>query len=311
MKPAEVNLSAVDKIAVLDFDYPRTERTNDLLGVLLLSLAGKKNELTNTPESRVADNFTRGLVEALNGTSYFQIIDTRGVMSSVAGSADVNPVVIGQKSGVQAIVVGEFTNMARSDKYVQREEEIKDPQTGVKRRVKVGYIDYTDTIALSYRVINTVDGSILATKTFQAKAEQEIKADGKAKPTDYEESMKNLSSQWFQAITRQLAPYTVTEYRTLVSDKAKDPNMKDADKFVKDKNYDAALAKYLEIWEKTGNPAAGTNAAIMYDVKGKLDYAVSFLKIVIQKTNDSAAVKELSRMQRAQEEARKLAEQAK
>jgi hypothetical protein len=88
--------------------------------------------------------------------------------------------------------------------------------------------------------------------------------------------------------------------------------MKDADALVKDGAYGRALDAYLKIWARSFNPAAGVNAAIMYEVTGQLDDAVDFLeKTVLKKIPNEKATKELERLKRAQVDAERLAEQTK
>jgi len=299
-KPAEINMTDARKIAVLDFDYPRQVATTDLLEVIFLSLLGDSNENNNTPQARIADYTTQSLLEALKNTGYFELVDSRGVVRALAGAdkSSINAVQVGQKAGVKAIVVGKIG-------------EIKDTNTGVMIKVDVMYRVITDALALSYRVLDTSNGVILATKTFSDTRTQEIVDNGKTEPLAFGDQCKDMVNGWIPQITRQLAPYTVTEYRTLMNDKAKDPDMKVADELVKKSSYAKALALFLQVWESTGNPAAGVNAAIMYDVTGDMDQALSLLQTVIDKSPNPTAIEEMDRLKRAKADAQRLAEQTK
>jgi hypothetical protein len=312
-KPAEINMTDARKIAVLDFDYPRQVATTDLLEVIFLSLLGDSNENNNTPQARIADYTTQSLLEALKNTGYFELVDSRGVVRALAGAdkSSINAVQVGQKAGVKAIVVGKIGEMVRREVLKTRVEQIKDTNTGVMIKVDVMYRVITDALALSYRVLDTSNGVILATKTFSDTRTQEIVDNGKTEPLAFGDQCKDMVNGWIPQITRQLAPYTVTEYRTLMNDKAKDPDMKVADELVKKSSYAKALALFLQVWESTGNPAAGVNAAIMYDVTGDMDQALSLLQTVIDKSPNPTAIEEMDRLKRAKADAQRLAEQTK
>jgi hypothetical protein len=312
-KPAEINMADARKIAVLDFDYPRQVATTDLLEVIFLSLLGDSNENSNTPQARIAEYTTQSLLEALKNTGYFELVDSRGVVRALAGAdkSGINAVQVGEKAGVKAIVVGKIGEMVRREVSKLRVEQVQDATTGLKINVDVRYRVITDELTLSYRVLDTKNGMILATKTFSDARTQEVLDDGKTEPLLLVDQCKALVNGWIPQITRQLAPYTVTEYRTLMNDKAKNPNMKAADELVKKASYAKALALFLQVWETSENPAAGVNAAIMYDVTGDMDQALSLLQTVIDKTSNPTAIEEMDRLKRAKADAQRLAEQTK
>jgi curli biogenesis system outer membrane secretion channel CsgG len=312
-KPAEINMAGARQLAVLDFDYPREAKTDDLLGLLLLSLAGASNEKTNTLESRIAAYATQNLTEALVSTEYFTIISSQDIASKMPGTdkGGLSAVAIGQKAGAQAIFVGDITSINRNKTVEYEKQQNKDPKTGVITTKTLEYIKVVDSMGMTYRVLNASTGKILATKTFSGKREQRVLAQDRNEIRDSEEQCRDIVSEWIPQITRQIAPYKVTEYRTLVADKAKDPDMKDADKMVKNGNYEGALEKYLSIWKYTKNPAAGVNAAIVYDILGRLDDALAFIDVVIKENGTKEAVEERNLLRRIQAENAKLAEQMK
>jgi len=313
-KPAEVNMADAKEIAVLDFDYPRELRSVLLYDVLLYQLTGKAKIRHNTPEERVAFYLTDQVVRALNETGYFTIYDTRGLAKSITvfDEESLDPVAIGKKAGVQAIVFGEIVQMDRDMKDVVEVKKVKDSKTGITKSVSTQYIDITDSIAVRYRVVSTRTGKLLATKDFSDERSVRIEDDGDAEIPSYEESCMDMVDDFIPQIARQLAPWISDERRVLMKDKAKDPAMKEADALVKDGDFSAALAAYLRIWKASANPAAGVNAAIMYEVSGDLDRAAAFLEeTVIPAAPSDKASRELARMKQAQRDAERLAEQDK
>ncbi len=317
-KPAEVNMADAKEIAVLDFDYPRELRSVLLYDVLIYQLTGKANIRHNTPEERVAFYLTDQVVRALNETGYFTIYDTRGLAKSITAfdEASLDPVAIGKKAGVQAIVFGEIVEMEREVKKVVEVKEVKDSKKGVVKEISNKYYDVTDSIAVRYRVVSTRTGKLLATKDFSDERKTRIEDDGDDDDDDelpsYEDVCMDMVDDFIPQIARQLAPWISNERRVLMKDKAKDPAMKEADALVKDGDFAAALDAYLRIWKASANPAAGVNAAIMYEVSGDLDRAAVFLEeTVIPAAPSDKASRELARMKQAQRDAERLAEQDK
>jgi hypothetical protein len=311
-KPAEINMSGARKIALLDFDYPRREKTSNILGLLYLSLTGEKNEQRNTIEEKLAKYMTDQLTLALLNTNYFTIISSKDIVAAMAKSGEASPgaVEIGKRSEAQAIVVGEITAVSRTERTVYEQEKLKDAQTGATVIKNVAYDECQDMVSLTYRVVSTANGQIIATKSFEQTRTQKIKI-GKESLISQEEVCRELMNAWIPQITKQIAPYEVTEYRTMVADKAKDPDMKQADQLVKDKAYEKALSLYLAIWARTQNPAAGVNAAIMYDVTGRLADALTLIDKVAGSTGDKSAIKEQTRLRQLKAENERLESQMK
>jgi len=110
-------------------------------------------------------------------------------------------------------------------------------------------------------------------------------------------------------MAKQLAPYQVREHRTLMRDKTKDPRMEQADDLVKGKVYDSALEIFLDVWQQNGNVAAGFNAAVLYEVTGQLDLAISQMKSVVDRTSDKKAMREYNRLLTVRQEQERLREQ--
>ena len=94
-----------------------------------------------------------------------------------------------------------------------------------------------------------------------------------------------------------------------MKDKTDDPRMEQADELVKGRIYDAALDLFLEVWDDTGNPAAGFNAAILYEITGDLDTAIAQMKEVARRTGEKKAMREYNRLLETQREQQRLQEQ--
>jgi hypothetical protein len=311
-KPAEINMSGARRIAVLDFDYPREARAEGLFGLLYLYMNNYDNVRTDTIEYKMAKYTTDKLILALIDTNYFTIVSSKDVLAKMvaSGSRDLSAAEIGRQSEAQAIVAGEIVSINRDRSHEYRAEQVKDPQTGVIRNISVLYSTVVDSVSMTYRVVSTQTGQTIATKMFSDKETQTEKGDY-SQLASQEDQCRKIIARWIPLITKQIAPYQVTEYRALVADKSKNPDMKAADTLVKDAAYDKALALYLHIWSATKNPAAGTNAAIVYDIVGRLDEALSQIDQVVAQSGDKNAIKEQARLRQLKIENDRLVEQMK
>jgi hypothetical protein len=311
MKPAEINMAGARKIAILDFDYPRQNKADNFFSLLILSMTGQLNERTDTPESRVAVSATNKMTQALISTNYFTIVNYRDIVNKMSSSpiADVSAIAIGKNSGVEAIIIGEITEMSRSYNDWSEVEKIKDSKTGVIQQKTVYYVTARTTFGMTYLIISAKTGEVMAKKSFSDFVDQKAKQSERKNLASIEAQCEPMLNNWIPQITTQIAPYMVREYRTLVEDKAKNPNMKEAKKLFTSRAYDKALAIYLDVWEKTQNSAAGIDAAIMYDTLGRIDDAVTQIDAVVNATSDKAAIKERARIMRLKADNDKLSEQ--
>ena len=136
-----------------------------------------------------------------------------------------------------------------------------------------------------------------------------MKYDNRAQLEADEEVCKEILDQMVPKIAKQIAPYKEVVYRALMKDKTKNPDLKAADELVKGNLYDRALEIFLQVWSGTQNPAAGVNAGIMYEALGDLDSALRIVKEVVDRTADSAAMREYSRLLREKQSLERLKEQ--
>jgi len=261
-KPAEVNMAAYKTLLVQDFRYPREYWYDDA--------------------DKVARYASSKLVEELTATGYFKVINT----SDVANWSNLSPVDLGTKTGANALVVPEILQFDRNSEYKVREYKVKDKNTGETVTKYEDYTLVTDTVDVSYRVVDTRTGSVYVTKTFEEKDVIEVTNSGNQTLVSKTENGQKLLAKIIQKISRQLAPYTVTEGRSLLSDKTKSEDMKAADALVKQGSYDLAYDRYLSIWKATKNPAAGGNAAILLEILGRLDEAIPLMESVYKDTGD-------------------------
>jgi len=310
-KPAEINMSGNRVIAVLDFRYPVKDKSisgKDLLQWAISKLTGLSlpNELN--VEQRVAKYTTDQVIVTLLNTGYFQLVSPQEVAQAMQGgiSSSTTAVDIGKAVKAQAIVNGDLYILDVEDKEWTDERTITDAGTGQEQTVYVPMIRRTVWVGMSYQVVNTATGNVVASRSFESQSSTDRELENKRDLPDVEEMYTSLIDDFMPKMAKQLAPYQVREHRTLMRDKTKDPRMEQADDLVKGKVYDSALEIFLDIWQQNGNVAAGFNAAILYEVTGQLDMAISQMKSVVDRTAEKKAMREYNRLLTVKQEQERL-----
>jgi hypothetical protein len=310
-KPAEINMSGNRVIAVLDFRYPVKDKSisgKDLLQWAISKLTGLSLPSELNVEQRVAKYTTDQVIVTLLNTGYFQLVSPQEVAQAMQGgiSSSTTAVDIGKAVKAQAIVNGDLYILDAEDKEWTDERTITDAGTGQEQTVYVPMIRRTVWVGMSYQVVNTATGNVVASRAFESQSSTDRELENKRDLPDVEEMYTSLIDDFMPKMAKQLAPYQVREHRTLMRDKTKDPRMEQADDLVKGKIYDSALEIFLDVWQQNGNLAAGFNAAILYEVTGQLDMAISQMKSVVDRTADKKAMREYNRLLTVKQEQERL-----
>ena len=313
-KPAEINMSANRVIAVLDFRYPVKDKTisgKDLLQWAISKLTGLDLPKELNVEQRVAEYTTSQVILTLLNTGYFQLVSPQEVAQTMQGgiSSSTTAVDIGKAVKAQAIINGDLYLLEAKDKEWSEERTITDASTGQEEIVSVPMIRRTVSVGMSYQVVNTATGAVVASRSFESQASAERELEDKRDLPDVEDMYTSVIDTFMPKMAKQLAPYQVREHRTLMRDKTKDPRMEQADDLVRGKVYDSALEIFLDVWQQNGNVAAGFNAAILYEVTGQLDMAISQMRSVVDHTADKKAMREYNRLLTVKQEQERLREQ--
>jgi hypothetical protein len=259
-----------------------------------------------TPESKVAKCATTKTTAVLAGTQYFTILAPSDLSKTLTGGSGqpLSATDIGKKAGAQSIVLGDLEQLTLRDADFTETFKNKDGTTSTEYKVK-----RTVGIQLSYRVISTETGGVLATKTLHGQVEQVVAAADRRSLSSSEILGCQAIDQVIPAMAKQLAPYKVLETRTLMKDKTKNPEFERALNFLKGKMYDKAYEIFTQIYKQSENISAGYNAAIMKEAMGDLEGAYNEMTAIATKTADSNAIREVSRLKNSVEEQKKALSQ--
>jgi len=313
-KPAEINMSGNRVVAVLDFRYPEKGRSitgKDLVEWAIASLIGVDLPKEQTTEARVADYTTSLVITTLLDTGYFQLVSPRQVAQAMKGSLSrsTTAVDIGRAVDAQAIISGELYLLDSDDEAWVDTRKTTDPNTGVEVTEIVPMMSRQAWVGMTYQVVNTKTGAIVASRSFKDDKKVEATQARRSSLPTAEQMYKDIIEGFMPVMAKQLAPYQVRESRTLMKDKMDDFRMEQADELVKGRVYDAALELFLEVWEDTGNPAAGFNGAILYEITGDLEAAIEQMKEVARRTGEQKAMREYNRLLETRREQQRLQEQ--
>ena len=160
-------------------------------------------------------------------------------------------------------------------------------------------------ISFNYFLTRTRDGSMIGpvNKTLSTSDSNERREDLKTT----EAMVQDLIKRSLAGLNRDVAPYTVTERRSLMMensrDKAVKQRAKDADALVKAGNYRNAENAFLRIYQDTGSFSAGYNASLLIEVQGNLEGAAAFMQRLYDDTGNPKAAAEVARLQKAMNDA--------
>ncbi|MCF7946673.1 MAG: hypothetical protein K9K80_01915 [Spirochaetia bacterium] len=319
LHPAEVNMSQYRTIGVYEFSEYESSKFSNSGYILFNLLLGDSvhTGYSNSLASEVADYVTDIVTDGLEETDYFRVISP-GQLKQVFRSQR-ETIYQGQllkdQFGIEALIIGAVEDMDFDEYTVVETEGIWDAEIEEYVETDVEYFVQEAELTVSYSAAAVEDGKILASKRLSGEKRRRT-----ALPLDEEEKehfnapslfslYREIANEFVPEIQNQLAPRFEREYRTLEKDKNKNPEMDAAEEFVKNKQYQKALDIYTQVWYKNRNFAAGYNAAIMFEVMGKMDDAVTMMKEVYSETQERKAYSAYNRLVRRREEYNKAREQ--
>jgi hypothetical protein len=312
-KPAEVNMSSMRRIAVLDFNVTHdryelsVEKIFEAAMEELFDLSVGGRAIEREIEEYTTERFIIGLVQ----TNYFQVVGAPEIKRAIdPTSISMGSVqAIGEKLDAQGILTGEIYRISAEDEKFTRTENVTDPETDAVYETEIRWIRRTAVLGLTYHVFNTESGALFASRSFEASIQDEQETENKELLREPVDMYREIVDSFIPKMMKQLAPYTVRESRRLMKDKRDDPIMESARQHAKNGMYDRALELYIEVWNDSRNPAAGFNGAIMYEVTGDIDAAVSLMKEVVDRYPEKKIFREYNRLLGVREEQERLAEQ--
>jgi len=309
LKPAEVDMSSMRRLVVLDFDYYRgdVDSIEDfVVGIFARSVGVSYGE--DLQVRRAASYATNELVDALQETDYFEIIDSTTLRNvRLHSGTDVEK--IGRNLGADAILAGDIDYAeCRLEDFFEEEKRFD----AVKKQEVIHYrpwVRQNCRITISYRVISVDNNVLKVKKRFSKDYEDEVEERQFSTLKEPEDWYREMIDDIIPQIAHQLAPYVISITRTLKKDTTGDAVMERAMALVKAGCLSQARELFLQRWQNTANPAAGYNASVLYEAEGDLDSAAKLLGEVIEISSDYSILREHRLLLEALDERRLVEEQ--
>lgn len=343
--PGEVDLSASRNIAVAStnaYKFPYGRPLSPWIQGLSETDFTLSSGYDTNLASSVASTASRMILDSVQGTGYFTVLtpevtDAYMTLSKVGENTSA----MLKSKGMQALLSSSISYMDVEDQVVGRDvktfvTEDVDPNpndaiVNIKSYEKVTSREYflvqKATLTLTYTIFDLGSGSILFSRSFTGKEDQETKIgirtydagapggyrDERRYSSGYAPSFKPLFEKIIRSfsstISKQLAPSWQTKRLTLMSNKPKLEAAKGAYTLAERGSYEAAYRQFLSLYEGNGHIASGYNAALLLEAMGRFTEAVDLMNDVYNRSGSRQAYTALLSMQEAKSQSEKAQRQ--
>ena len=330
LKPAELDVGSVKKVAVLDFDFEGSwdfagedetpTNLKQLGGMLMRSMFGSRkppDPYKAYPGRNISDN----LVARLVTNKYYTVIERAELSKvleeqalSLSGVIDENQAAeVGRLLGAEGLIMGSGSYSIKDN---GKWETYKEKKVEKKRyRIYRGV-----TVSINFKIVNVTTGTIVAAKTNTASNGNNKKYSStgateeeaiKSVP-DWRPIVDELVNRVLAMTINQIAPHYVTESRSI--EEGESDQMEAAVEYVKRNLWDDAL----EIWQMVlENPssehedkvAATYNIGLYYELIGQLDMAEEYFDKAFKMSGNDDYLDSKARIDRRRRELERLRQQ--
>ncbi|MDR2953371.1 MAG: hypothetical protein LBU82_09045 [Treponema sp.] len=182
----------------------------------------------------------------------------------------------------------------------------QDTRTNFKTKEEYTVTVYERKVKLEfqYNIERARDGSIIGPLR-KSDSAYSIAENDQGNLNTPETMVRSIIERNMRRLAQDVAPYTVTERRTLMKETSKDKAIKERAKYagelVKSGNYKVAQEAYLAIYKDTFSFAAAFNACLLIAAQGDKEMAATFMQIVYNDTGNPLANAEVARLKKEME----------
>jgi hypothetical protein len=259
------------------------------LGIRRLAVMPFSTTDNSSLQRQAALWLTNESLSRVQGTNHFTLVNSSEIERRRAGGENI-------ENFADALFSGQVISASVKESTSQSSRKDKEGNT-----VRYNIYNREVQITYNYFLTRTRDGSMIGpvNKNFTTSDSNEKRAELKTA----EVLIQELIQRGMASLGRDIAPYTVTERRSLMreasSDKVVKQRAKDAEALVKQGSYRSAQNAFLGIYQDTGSFAAGYNVCLLIEVQGDLEGAAAFMQRVYNDTGNPKAAGEIARLQRA------------
>ena len=277
VNPPKADMKGVKTITVVPFElqYNPDSTGKKLANVLWSALGASYNQDTFT----TAQFLTSEVIRYVQGTGLYNVM----LYSEKLFTAS--------KPQIDAFITGEILELSVNDDSEVVTEARKNKK-GVEENIKITYYTRSVKLKVTYKIVRVSDNKVIYEATRSATTNSE-RSDRRYGLASVERLAKQAVSKIVAGISKEIAPWTSSITYQLEQDKMKDSKMQLAQEYVLNSMFDRALETYVEVYNATGNPAAGYNTAILLDIMGDPSYALEVMEGLLETTQDATLQKKI------------------
>jgi hypothetical protein len=259
------------------------------LGIQRLSILPFETSDNSSLQRHAATLLTNESLSRIQAVNRFVLVDSGAVLRAQAANESAENLADATFSGqILSVIVNDSSRQAtRKDK-----EGNVYSYTIYSREVRMTY---------NYNVKRTRDGTIIGTVNKSGSRSDSTEERGNLKTAEV--LVQQIVSNTMSAVARDVAPYTVTEQRSIQKEPSKDKAIKNrakaAEAMVKTGDYIGARDAFLGIYLDTRSIAAARNVGLLIEFTEGSEGAISFMQRVLNETGAPQARDEIARLERA------------
>ncbi len=316
LKPAAIHMPGIYKVAVVDFEGPEMSGSQVATMMQSMLMQTQHYEIMERENlKRILEEQNLGMAGILDETTAVQVGKVLGVDALIFGQVsqyEVPP----DKKITKKVKEKKFTG-----KYETVEEKGKDGKV-VKKKKKIYEDVWIDreywvregNVAVNFRVVNVETGQLLAahseSKSYNSEKNKSFWQSMTSSQADLKpagEILSNLSKSICTKFTKMIAPYHVSEKRTIESGEG---DINTGKQFAESGLWPEAI----ESWERAvkqqpNEPAGYYNLGLAYELNGDLDRAEAAFIKAVGLNQKKLYMDSIARVRKAKVEQAKLQEQ--
>lgn len=267
-RPAEIDSKGATSIAIIPFSTGNMSRFY----------------YNHSSDSKVIANYIQEeFQKRILRSSYFTLVSAQGLSKQ---SSTTTP-------AYDLHIHGNIYNLSNKvEKILLESEDSKKKHYLYKRKV---------SISIRYEVVYTKTNEILYSTTQHIEDESSEYDSVREVPTFFSLISSDISSR-INSITKKLMPYTTTKRISLLKNKSKEPEVKEAMntayQLAKEGLYPLAQTAFMNVYQQDGLFEAGYNAARLLEATKELEAAEQLMGQLFFTTNNKKAEKALQEIQR-------------
>jgi len=267
--------------------------TMNTMGIRRIAVMPFETSDNSALQREIAQVITTTATSRIQATRHFTMVDPAEIQKLQQSRESI-------ENHVDALFTGKVVTLNVRD--YTTEERRYDVVTKQTRNVTV-YVREVE-LAFDYSFRRARDGSIVGVVTKRGRSSSKNENSGNLKTPSV--MAQEIVSHRLRTLYQDIAPYEITEKRTLMPEKSKNKDlqnrMKSAFDLVKEQNYRGALNAYRDIFGNFNNFAAAYNAMIMFEALGETDSALAMMDRVYQDTGNPRSKTEIDRLSKVLEE---------